>query len=259
MLKEARGVWAKFKELSEGKPLRECTEDDALKLADYLFTTGNASATVRKKIGYLCSALGPPVRRREIPYNIFSGVVGDRQDAKRRVPLTDTDMATVRRNLNSLKPEERLLWMLCATTGMRRGEALSIDHEYEEEGVRFVIIGTKTKSSLRRVPLPDAVLPLLPKKITGPIFTASTPEEQKNLGRNLLRAIRRMGVKSVLSTQLKDLHSLRHRAKDRLRRAECPGEMQDWILGHDEITVSVDYGLGPVMPNVKRWIDKIGY
>ena len=40
--------------------------------------------------------------------------------------------------------------------------------------MRYVIVGKKTEQSLRRVPLPAAVLPFLPKSIKGPLFAKST-------------------------------------------------------------------------------------
>ena len=36
--------------------------------------------------------------------------------------------------------------------------------------MRYVIVSKKTEQSTRRVPLPAAVLPSLPKSIKGPLF-----------------------------------------------------------------------------------------
>lgn len=55
------------------------------------------------------------------------------------------------------------------------------------------------------------------------------------------------------------LHSLRHRAKDRLRAHEFPQQIQLWMLGHDLKTVSESYGTGPSMKLMKKWIDVISY
>ena len=55
---------------------------------------------------------------------------------------------------------------------MRLSEAFEIDKEEKERGCRFVIVGKKTEQSLRRVPLPASVLPFVPKKITGPLFSS---------------------------------------------------------------------------------------
>lgn len=248
---EARAVWALFRQITGGKALRDCDRDDGRKLATHLFEIGNKSGTVKKKVGHLCAAVNLAIDEGKLKFNPFANIVEQRKDASVRWPMPSDDMALVRKNLDLLGPEERLLWMLCSTTGMRRGEACSIDREYNEKGIRFVIVGSKTDASLRRIPLPSAVMPLLPAEITGPLFT-NTP---KNVGRNLLRAIRRFGV----TGELKDIHALRHRAKDRLRAEDCPGDMQDWILGHDEMTVSVNYGEGPSVTKLRPWVEKIGY
>jgi integrase len=249
--KEARAVWALFRTITEGKALRDCDRDDGRKLAAHLFESGNKSGTVKKKVGHLCAAVNLAIDEGKLKFNPFANVVEQRKDASVRWPMSCNDMALVRKNLDLLGAEERLLWMLCATTGMRRGEACSIDREYAEKGIRYVIVGSKTDASLRRIPLPSAVLPLLPAEITGPLFKNTA----RNVGRNLLRAIRRFGV----TGKLKDIHALRHRAKDRLRAEDCPSDMQDWILGHDEMTVSVDYGEGPSVSKLRPWVEKIGY
>jgi hypothetical protein len=57
----------------------------------------------------------------------------------------------------------------------------------------------------------------------------------------------------------KVLHSLRHRAQDRLRAAGCPEDTRWAILGHEEKTVAAGYGEGFPVPLLKQWIDKIGF
>jgi hypothetical protein len=57
----------------------------------------------------------------------------------------------------------------------------------------------------------------------------------------------------------KVVHSLRHRAQDRLRAAGCPQDVRWELLGHERKTVAEDYGKGSPVPLLKRWIDKIGF
>jgi integrase len=86
------------------------------------------------------------------------------------LPFADADMKAIERNLARLDEVDQLLVRLLASTGMRLSEAFEIDDEEKERGVRYVIVGKKTDQSLRRVPLPAAVLPYLPKSIKGPMF-----------------------------------------------------------------------------------------
>ncbi|WP_194164622.1 site-specific integrase [Microvirga thermotolerans] len=249
--REARTVFDTFKKLTNGKSFANATREDGRSLAKHFFDSGNKSATVQKKIGHLRAAVNLAIDENKLKFNPFSGVVAAKDDAQDRPPLDDDDMKIMRDNLENLDPEERLLWMLCATTGMRRGEAWDIDCEFIEKGVRCIRIGTKTPQSDRRIPLPAAVIPYLPAKIEGPLFAGSP----KNVGRELIRAMRRFGI----ADQRKVLHSLRHRAQDRLRAEGYPEDIRWAILGHEDKTVADGYGKGFPMLKLKPWIEKIGF
>jgi len=126
-----------------------------------------------------------------------------------------------------------------------------LNSDETESGIHYVIVGHKTPQSKRRVAFPDSVLPFLPSAITGRLFEGNAPPASKRLN-GFLRDI------GITDTR-KVLHSLRHPAKDRLRAARCDHKMQQWLLGHDEKTVSDGYGEGPPVTDLKEWIDKIGF
>jgi hypothetical protein len=56
----------------------------------------------------------------------------------------------------------------------------------------------------------------------------------------------------------KVIHSLRHRAQDRLRAGGCPEDVRWELLGHEKETVAAGYGEGSPVPLLRKWIDKIG-
>jgi len=118
-----------------------------------------------------------------------------------------------------------------------------------------VIVGKKTEQSLRRVPFPAAVLPFLPKVIKGPLFTSSYADPADMASKRLNKFLDDCGIVDPR----KVAHSLRHRAKDRLRAFECPERIQWALLGHEETSVADDYGKGFSVPQLKKWIDKIGF
>ena len=249
----ARGVYATFKGLVHGKAFANCSRDDGRKLVEHLLAQGLKRATIQKHVGYLCAAvnLAMDEKNASIKFNPFSKVMPDGDDALDRLPLDEADMALMRTHLDKLTPEERLLWIWLANTGMRLSEPCGIKEEFSEGGTRFVIVGSKTDSSRRRVPIPDAVLPLVPAKITGPLFIGGA----KHLGRRIMRHMRRIGI----TDERKVLHCLRHRAKDRLRAAGCPQDIQYHLLGHEKRTVADGYGTGYPVPVLKEWMEKIGW
>ena len=249
--RETRAVWALFRQLTDGKPLKDATRDDGRKVVQHFESQGLRSATIQKKITWLNAAVNLAIKESKLTFNPFSGVVPKRDDKQRRLPLSEADIKNAKRELGQLDENDQLLFRLLAATGMRLSEAFEIDSELKEHGCRYVIIGKKTPQSHRRVPLPAAVLPYLPKVIKGPLFEGGTPAASKRLN----KFIRRIGI----GDKGKVLHSLRHRAQDRLRAAGCPVDYRWALLGHEEETVAEGYGLGFPVPMLKRWIDRIGF
>jgi integrase len=144
---------------------------------------------------------------------------------------------------------------LLASTGMRLSEAFEINDEMKERGVRYVMVGKKTEQSLRRVPLPAAVLPYLPKAIKGPLFVSKHADPPDMASKRLGKFLDDIGI----IDPRKVVHSLRHRAQDRLRAAGCPEDVRWALLGHEEKTVAEGYGEGFPVPLLKKWIDRVGF
>ena len=254
---DARRAFNAYKEVV-GKPFAKANRLDGQKLAQHFLDQGNSRATAVKKIGHLGALCEVAIHFDRLkngnPFHaVVPGKTGD--GAQQRDILTDAEMAVMRENLDKLPHEEQVLFMLIATTGMRRSEAWDIVSEFEEDGLRCVRVGEKSPESDRRIPLPPAVLPYLPARITGPLFTR-TPA---SLGKSLIKSMRRLGIKPTQPSTKKDLHSLRHRAKDRLRRAEVGEQYQYAILGHEEKTVAAGYGKGFPMRVLAKHMAHIGY
>jgi integrase len=249
--REARAAWALFKQLTNGTPLKDASRDDGRKLVDYYEKQDLKSATIQKKIGWLNAAVNLAIDEAKLKFNPFSSIVPERDDKQRRLPLSETDIRNVKRNLDQLDEGDQLLFRVLATTGMRLSEAFEIDGEMKERGCRYMIVGRKTSQSLRRVPLPAAVLPFLPRKIGERLF----PGDARGASKRLNRFLKKVGI----GDRRKVVHSLRHRAQDRLRAAGCPEDCRWAILGHEKETVAAGYGEGFPVPLLRRWIDKIGF
>jgi integrase len=221
--REARNVWSLYKTLTDSKPLKDASRDDGRKLVAHFEGKGLKSATIEKKLAWLNAAVNLAIKEGRLRFNPFSGVVPKRDDKQTRLPLSEADMKEAKRNLDRLDERDQLLFRVLATTGMRLSEAFEIDSEQKERGCRYVIVGKKTEQSLRRVPLPAAVLPLLPKAIRAPLFQGGPAAASKRLNRFLNDC-------GIVDPR-KVLHSLRHRAQDRLRAFECPQDIRWAILG----------------------------
>jgi integrase len=253
--REARAVWTLYKALNS-KSLKDADRDDGRKLVVHFEGEGLKSATIEKKVGWLNAMAHLAIKEGRLKFNPFSGVVPKRSDKQRRLPLSNDDMKVIKRNLNRLDASEQLLLRLLASTGMRLSEAFEVDGEEKERGVRYVIVGKKTEQSLRRVPLPAAVLPSVPKAIRGPLFDWTKHKDPSDAAsKRLNRVLDDCGI----TDPRKVVHSLRHRAQDRLRAAGCPEDVRWSILGHEEETVAAGYGEGFPVTVLKKWIDKIGF
>lgn len=252
ILAEAEKAFALFKQVNDGLLFKDAYRPDSMKMVAALQAEGKKNATVNKHVSHLRSVCSLGMINGKLKHNCFARIALDpKEDALVREPFTEDQMALVRKHLDEFEPELAKLWTLLATTGMRLSEPFDITREHDELGIRKVRVGTKTESSDRWIPLPAAYLERYPEKIEGPLFT----KDSKTMGKDLIAAFRALGIKDEKLVN----HSLRHRAKDRLRAMGCPAETQDWICGHEEVTVSDSYGKGPPMSVLKPWIDKIGY
>src|SRR4051794_9681342 len=166
-----------------------------------------------------------------VKFNPFSRIVPERDDKQRRLSLSETDIRNVKRNLSRLDKDDQMLFRVLAATGT---EAFEIDGELKERGCRYIIVGRKTSQSLRRVPLPRAVLPFLPRNLEGPLF----PGDPRAASKRLNRFLNEVGI----GDGRKVVHSLRHRAQDRLRAAGCSEDSVGQFLGHEKETVGAGYG-----------------
>jgi integrase len=252
--REARAMWSLFRSLTNGIPISETTRDDGRKLVEHLKSGGVKPATIRKKLMWLKAACNLAADDQKLKFNPFAGVgpKSDELEIVTRLPLGDGDMKECKRNLSKLTGADQLLFRLLATTGVRLGEAFQIDgEEPRENGRRFVIIGEKTPQSRRRVPFPTDLLAHLPKTIKGPLFKGDAAAASKRLNR-FLREIGIVDPRKVI-------HSLRHRAQDRLRAAECPQDVRWALLGHEKKTVAAGYGEGFPVKVLRKWVDKIGF
>jgi integrase len=246
--KEARDTLALFKRLTNGMAIKDATRADGRLVEKHLKGLKLKSATIQKRMGWLVAMCRFAIDEGNLTLNPFSGVAKQGDDAERRLPLSDDDMVLVKANMHRLDERNQLLLRFLAYTGARPKEALSIKEEMIESGVRYVMLGSKTEQSLRRVPLPSDF-----PAIKGPFFA--------DVGTSLAVS-KRFGVflrtRCGITDPRKVAYSLRHRMKDRLRAVGCPLDVQYELLGHETKTIAAGYGRGYPVPVLKEWLDKAG-
>jgi integrase len=265
--REARDMWHIFKTVV-GKPLRECDRNDGRAIVAYLEDQADddeplKSATLRRRMVPLVAAVNLAIEEgKHKGINPFSSVVPDRKDEDERDAFDDNDMKIIRANLHKLDANDQLLLRIVATTGMDRGEAFSIAGEQVEDGIRYCMVGTKTAHRPRRIPFPKDLLPHLPAKITGPLLTGRKDSASKRL-REFLREIGIINEND--GRDIAPMHSFRHRAKNRLRRAVSDAELRDAIGGWTDGKKNSGrkygnkHGKGYPIKVLKAAIDKIGF
>jgi integrase len=254
--RQAREIWRLFRVVI-AKPLRDCTRDDGRDLVAYIMDEAEdngrelKSATLHRRIVPLVAAVNLAIAEgKHKGINPFEGIVVDRKDSDKRAPFSDDDMKKIKANLRKLDPNDQLLLRVLATTGMRRGEAFEICSEATEKGIRFCEVGTKTPQSRRRIPFPKDLLPYLPKKIIGPLFTG----RMDSAGKRLAAFMDEIGI----APDRVAAHSFRHRAADRLRAAGVPEDIREAIGGWANGKTSRKYGTGHPLKTLRAAIDKIG-
>ena len=258
--REAREIWRIFRTVVD-KPLRECTRDDGRAIVTYLEDQADEppkSATLRRRMVPLVATVNLAIAEGKLKFNPFASVVPDRKDEAEREAFDDDDMKLIRANLHRLDASDRLLLRVLATTGMRRGEAFEIVGERTEDGTRYCIVGTKTPQSLRRVPFPKDLLPYLPAKITGPLFTGRKDGASKRLRKWLYEI-------GITDPDKAPMHSFRHRAAKQMRAANIPEDVREAIGGwangkgkKQSRKYGNKHGAGYPISVLRKAIDKIG-
>ena len=185
-----RAALRDFKAITGGKLFQDSYLSDGKALAKFYFAkkndkggdreATNSYKTVEKKVGFLRAAVRTAMEDRkkypQLEYNPFERVVkmpkpGEPGRPQDPFSLKEDEMDSMRPFVEQMRPDLKLLWTICAATGMRPSEVASIKTEETIEGLRCVTVGKKVKASIRTVPLPKCVLPLLPERITRPLFS----------------------------------------------------------------------------------------
>ena len=160
-----------------------------------------------------------------------------------------------------MEPQERLLLAILITTGMRLDEAALLTWEriVTRHGVScFGLVGdarVKNEGSMRYVPVPSVVKPLLGNGGEGRLFDYRIDKYGKAQAK-ASDAVMTL-IRQVTQDPMKVAHSLRGNFKDFLRENGVGKEVNDFITGHGQGDVAGEYGEGPSMKKRLEVIDAV--
>ena len=160
--------------------------------------------------------------------------------------------------------QERLLLSILVSTGMRLDEVALLTWErirkYKDVLCFCLINDTgderfKNRGSMRYVPVPDVIKPMLNTKGKGRVFTYRLDRDGKAQAA-ASDAVMPL-IRKITNDDRKVAHSLRGNFKDALRELEVSKELNDFITGHAQGDVGGKYGEGPSLKKRVEVINRI--
>jgi integrase len=252
----ARNMLALFRELHPTKTFETADRDDARAMVAKLEELGNVSATIKSKLSGLVAAVNLEMDQKKprVKFNPFAGVAKKRAaDTTKRMSLDDDDVAKMEARLDLFTPDELLMWQFCLRTGMRPAEVYALSEEFSERlaynphtlkpfECRYVWIDrSKNIASTRRIPLPKGLIPYLPAKIDGPMFTTPLDAICGRIN-DKMRQVGIMSIDPVTKRARKVFYSTRHRCRTRLSNGGIRQDIERWIMGHPKDVHTGQYG-----------------
>jgi integrase len=160
--------------------------------------------------------------------------------------------------------QERLLLSILISTGMRLDEVALMTWERvrEYKGVLcFCLVNDtgderfKNRGSMRFIPVPQIIKPMLIKRGQGRVFTYRVDRDGKSQAA-ASDAVMPL-IRKITTDDRKVAHSLRGNFKDELRELEVSKELNDFLTGHAQGDVGGEYGEGPSMNKRVEVINRI--
>lgn len=233
-----------------------------------------SNASVNKTTMWLAAIFGHAVKEQLLQSNPCEGLAASLEKApkRKRPSYRDDEAKIVFRALKAYREDDpALFWVpqIAARTGARREEICQLRRAdvFQEDGIWCLDLHDqgdnqlKTDSSIRRVPIPKAILDLgfldYVRTRSGLLFDLE--EGRGFYGEELGKRYNEQFIPSLdgLREDLV-LHSWRHTFKTKCRGVEMPEEIHKRLVGHSDKSVSSGYGEFPIK-TLKAWIDRIAY
>jgi integrase len=242
--------------------------DHVQAMINKLAKEGKAVNTIKNARAVLRRALNQAIKWRYITFNAATAVELPQGEQHKITPLTKLEAQQFLASVKGHRLEA--LYLMTLLLGLREGEVLGlqlhnldldngtvqVDGSLQWQDSKLVRTTTKTKSSIRTLPIPPSLIPLLKKhlEIQQAKFPCNTYVFASTRGtpinpRNLVRQFKDLLEKAAL----RDLrfHDLRHScATFLIARGEHPRTVME-ILGHSQISTTMNT-YGHVLQEVKH-------
>ena len=261
--------------LAGNLPLSFYTRQQAQEYRDYLLTR-NSTGTVRRRLDTLVAIFNKAVAEEGLtlgnPFENLS-IPQEGQDAKKRAPYTLAELSIIARACRWLDDDIRHIIGLQLDTGARAGEIIGLrvndvvlDHAVPHVRIRpFGSVRTlKTDASQRDIPLVGTALWSAGRAVAA--ATARGDSEWLFPRYSSDREVKATYASNTLNKWLSGLegvaegkttHCMRHSARDRMRAAQVPHDIQEAIGGWGTRTVGQGYGSGYPLDVLRLHMEKI--
>lgn len=251
-------------------PLAEYTKLDAYDIARSMHKDGYSRSQISKMITYGRGLFKYATKTRgtngvallvDQPWKDIE--LDDYGKEKRRYKPFDVEELHALFSLD-MGQQERLLLSILISTGMRLDEVALMTweriREYKDVLCFCLVNDTgderyKNRGSMRYVPVPAVIKPMLSKRGQGRVFNYRIDRDGKAQAA-ASDAVMRV-IRMVTSDDRKTAHSLRGNFKDALRELEVSKELNDFITGHAQGDVGGKYGEGPSLKKRQEVINRI--
>jgi integrase len=286
---EVRAAYRRFTAIVGGeKPAKEVDKKDCRAYKTSLLAAPSnrslskdgklSPVSVKKLLGICATVFRYGVGQGHLDVNPFEGITrvvrGDAVGVERRLPYDSTDLTAIfgSPEFSKLTGARRFIPLIALFSACRLEEVagLRVSDLRQEEGIPcFDLVPTsdrrlKTSSSRRKVAIHPELIRLgledyarsRPKD--GLLFDVK-PGPHGKLSGAFSKQWARFADDRGVTDPRKTFHSLRHSASDALRRAECPEDVKDSILGHSGASVGRRYGTGIPLLVQAKWVARIAY
>jgi integrase len=258
-------------------PLDAYTREHARQVRDKLIEDGLTVSSTRRNLNGINAVINHAIKEFGLSgvTNHFKGLLTDRRGEapKQKTPFTPKELKQIAEACKDRNDDIRHIVAILSDTASRiaeivglRREDIFLDHAVPHIFIRQHLERGRTlkndRNSTRRVPLVGMALwgaqEALKKSKDDPqgwLFPRYAADNN----------IRNDGASGAVNKWIKESlkipktsHAFRHTMKDRLVRVEAPSAVIDAIGGwKDQQSMASAYGQGPMLDQLKAWLDKV--